>query len=128
MAEALRALPCLLPTISDNQEASVTGVAAEFPRSPRRYCANQFADLGSPFVHAGSLSSPELRRFGWPASSRTSQEIRTIADVILPFPATLIIFSHVVMNVQDDFSFVLLHLPVTHRLPPMSRTADRGQP
>jgi len=49
--------------ISDKQDAFVTGVAAEFPGVPHRYCANHFLrDLAKPVSEADSHAKVQMRR------------------------------------------------------------------
>jgi hypothetical protein len=49
--------------LSDKQDAFVTGVAAEFPGVPHRYCANHFLrDLAKPVLEADSQAKVEMRK------------------------------------------------------------------
>jgi hypothetical protein len=49
--------------VSDKQDAFVTGVAAEFPGVPHRYCANHFLrDLARPVLEADSHAKVQMRR------------------------------------------------------------------
>src|SRR6478735_5530715 len=49
--------------ISDKQDAFVTGVAAEFPGVPHRYCDNHFLrDLAKPVLEADSHAKVQMRR------------------------------------------------------------------
>jgi hypothetical protein len=49
--------------ISDKQDAFVTGVAAEFPGVPHRYCDNHFLrDLAKPVSEADSHAKVQMRR------------------------------------------------------------------
>jgi hypothetical protein len=49
--------------ISDRQDAFVTGIAAEFPGVPHRYCANHFLrDLAKPVLEADSHAKVQMRR------------------------------------------------------------------
>src|SRR5271168_1830862 len=49
--------------ISDKQDAFVTGIAAEFPGVPHRYCANHFLrDLAKPVLEADSHAKVQMRR------------------------------------------------------------------
>ena len=49
--------------ISDKQDAFVTGIAAEFPAAPHRYCANHFLrDLAKPVLEADSHAKVRMRR------------------------------------------------------------------
>jgi hypothetical protein len=48
--------------LSDKQDALVTGIAAEFPGVPHRYCANHFLrDLAKPMLEADSHAKVQLR-------------------------------------------------------------------
>jgi hypothetical protein len=49
--------------ISDKQDAFVTGIAAEFPGVPHRYCANHFLrDLAQPVLEADSHAKVQMRK------------------------------------------------------------------
>jgi hypothetical protein len=49
--------------ISDKQDAFVTGIAAEFPGVPHRYCDNHFLrDLAKPVLERDSHSKVQMRR------------------------------------------------------------------
>ncbi|HEY2565263.1 MAG TPA: hypothetical protein VGI44_16245 [Acidimicrobiales bacterium] len=49
--------------VSDKQDAFVTGIAAEFPDVPHRYCANHFLrDLAKPVLEADSHAKVQMRR------------------------------------------------------------------
>jgi hypothetical protein len=49
--------------ISDKQEAFVTGIAAEFPGVPHRYCSNHFLrDLAKPVLEADSHAKVQMRK------------------------------------------------------------------
>jgi hypothetical protein len=49
--------------MSDKQDAFVTGIAAEFPDVPHRYCAHHFLrDLAKPVLKAGSHAKVQLRK------------------------------------------------------------------
>jgi hypothetical protein len=49
--------------ISDKQDAFVTGIAAEFPAVPHRYCDNHFLrDLAKPVLEADSHAKVQMRR------------------------------------------------------------------
>ena len=49
--------------VSDKQDAFVTGIAAEFPGVPHRYCANHFLrDLAKPILEADSQAKVQMRR------------------------------------------------------------------
>ena len=48
--------------LSDKQDAFVTGIAAEFPGVPHRYCANHFLrDLAKPMLEADSHAKVQMR-------------------------------------------------------------------
>lgn len=48
--------------VSDKQDAFVTGIAAEFPGVPHRYCANHFLrDLAKPALEADSHAKVQMR-------------------------------------------------------------------
>jgi hypothetical protein len=49
--------------LSDRQDAFVTGIAAEFPDVPHRYCANHFLrDLAKPVLEADSHAKVQMRK------------------------------------------------------------------
>jgi hypothetical protein len=49
--------------ISDRQDAFVTGIAAEFPDTPHRYCGNHFLrDVAKPVLEADSHAKVQMRR------------------------------------------------------------------
>src|SRR3954468_13309123 len=49
--------------LSDKQDAFVTGIAAEFPEVPHRYCDNHFLrDLAKPVLEADSHAKVHMRR------------------------------------------------------------------
>jgi hypothetical protein len=49
--------------ISDKQDAFVTGIAAEFPAVPHRYCDNHFLrDLAKPVLEADSHAKVAMRK------------------------------------------------------------------
>jgi hypothetical protein len=49
--------------ISDKQDAFVTGIRAEFPGVPHRYCANHFLrDLAKPILEADSHAKVQMRK------------------------------------------------------------------
>ncbi|MCI0492639.1 MAG: transposase [Planctomycetes bacterium] len=49
--------------LSDRQDAFVTGIAAEFPGTPHRYCANHFLrDMAKPVLDADSHAKVEMRK------------------------------------------------------------------
>ena len=49
--------------ISDRQDAFVTGIAAEFPDVPHRYCDNHFLrDVAKPVLEADSHAKVRMRK------------------------------------------------------------------
>jgi len=49
--------------LSDKQDAFVTGIAAEFPGVPHRYCVNHFLrDLAKPVLEADSQAKVQMRK------------------------------------------------------------------
>jgi hypothetical protein len=49
--------------LSDKQDAFVSGIAAEFPGVPHRYCSNHFVrDLAKPMLEADSHAKVQMRR------------------------------------------------------------------
>src|SRR5262249_27966983 len=49
--------------LSDSQDAFVTGIAAEFPDVPHRYCANHFLrDVAQPVLEADSHAKVQMRK------------------------------------------------------------------
>lgn len=49
--------------LSDRQDAFVTGIAAEFPDTPHRYCNNHFLrDVAKPVLEADSHAKVQMRR------------------------------------------------------------------
>ena len=49
--------------LSDRQDAFVTGIAAEFPDVPHRYCANHFLrDVARPVLEADSHAKVRMRK------------------------------------------------------------------
>ncbi len=49
--------------LSDKQDAFVTGIAAEFPEVPHRYCANHFLrDVAKPVLEADSHAKVRMRK------------------------------------------------------------------
>ena len=62
--------------ISDKQDAFVTGIAAEFPDVPHRYCDNHFLrDVAQPVLEADSHAKVQMRR--------KVRGLRTIEQAIL---------------------------------------------
>jgi len=62
--------------LSDKQDAFVTGIAAEFPEVPHRYCVNHFLrDLAKPMLEADSHAKVTMRR--------TVRGLRTIEREVL---------------------------------------------
>ncbi len=65
--------------ISDKQEAFVTGIAAEFPDVPHRYCDNHFLrDLAKPVLDADSHAKVQMRK--------KVRGLRTIEQAVLKRP------------------------------------------
>ena len=49
--------------LSDRQDAFVTGIAAEFPDVPHRYCENHFLrDVAKPVLEADSHTKVQMRK------------------------------------------------------------------
>ena len=49
--------------VSDKQDAFVTGIAAEFPEVPHRYCDNHFLrDAAKPVLDADSHAKVQMRK------------------------------------------------------------------
>src|SRR3954454_10314534 len=49
--------------LSDRQDAFVTGIAAEFPEVPHRYCQNHFLrDVAKPVLEADSHAKVQMRK------------------------------------------------------------------
>ena len=61
--------------LSDRQDAFVTGIAAEFPEVPHRYCDNHFLrDVAKPVLEADSHAKVQMRQQGtWPAEDRAGR-------------------------------------------------------
>lgn len=60
-AEALG--PPVVLWLSDRQDAFVTGIAAEFPEVPHRYCQNHFLrDVAKPVLEADSHAKVQMRK------------------------------------------------------------------
>jgi hypothetical protein len=65
--------------MSDKQEAFVTGIAAEFPDVPHRYCDNHFLrDLAKPVLEADSHAKVQMRK--------KVRGLRTIEQAVLRRP------------------------------------------
>jgi hypothetical protein len=65
--------------LSDKQDAFVTGIAAEFPDVPHRYCGNHFLrDLAQPVTDADSHAKVQMRR--------KVRGLRTIEQAVLARP------------------------------------------
>jgi hypothetical protein len=65
--------------LSDKQDAFVTGIAAEFPDVPHRYCDNHFLrDLAKPVLDADSRSKVQMRQ--------KVRGLRTIEQAVLARP------------------------------------------
>jgi hypothetical protein len=66
--------------LSDKQDAFVTGIAAEFPGTPHRYCENHFLrDLAKPVLEADSRAKVAMRR--------KIRGLRTVEREVLPASA-----------------------------------------
>jgi hypothetical protein len=67
--------------LSDKQDAFVTGIAAEFPEVPHRYCDNHFLrDLAQPVLEADSHAKVQMRK--------KVRGLRTIEQAVLARPKT----------------------------------------
>jgi hypothetical protein len=67
--------------LSDRQDAFVTGIAAEFPEVPHRYCANHFLrDVAKPVLEADSHAKVQMRR--------KVRGLRTIEQAVLAAQAS----------------------------------------
>ena len=65
--------------VSDQQDAFVTGIAAEFPDVPHRYCDNHFLrDLAKPVTEADSHAKVQMRK--------KVRGLRTIEQAVLQRP------------------------------------------
>src|SRR3954464_9197306 len=65
--------------LSDKQDAFVTGIAAEFPEVPHRYCDNHFLrDLARPVTEADSHAKVQMRK--------KVRGLRTIEQAVLARP------------------------------------------
>jgi hypothetical protein len=65
--------------LSDKQDAFVTGIAAEFPEVPHRYCDNHFLrDLAQPVLEADSHAKVQMRK--------KVRGLRTIEQAVLARP------------------------------------------
>lgn len=68
--------------LSDRQDAFVTGVAAEFPEVPHRYCQNHFLrDVAKPVLEADSHAKVQMRK--------KVRGLRTIEQSVLQRQASL---------------------------------------
>ena len=68
--------------LSDCQDAFVTGIAAEFPDVPHRYCANHFLrDVAKPVLEADSHAKVQMRK--------KVRGLRTIEQFVLQRRASL---------------------------------------
>src|SRR6478609_967735 len=68
--------------ISDKQDAFVTGIAAEFPDVPHRYCDNHFLrDVAKPVLEADSHAKVQMRK--------KVRGLRTIEQTVLERQASL---------------------------------------
>jgi hypothetical protein len=67
--------------LSDKQDAFVTGIAAEFPEVPHRYCDNHFLrDLAKPVLEADSHAKVQMRK--------KVRGLRAIEQAVLARPKT----------------------------------------
>jgi hypothetical protein len=67
--------------VSDRQDAFVTGIAAEFPDVPHRYCANHFLrDVAKPVLEADSHAKVQMRK--------KVRGLRQIEQAVLQRPST----------------------------------------
>ena len=65
--------------LSDRQDAFVTGIAAEFPEVPHRYCDNHFLrDVAQPVLEADSHAKVQMRK--------KVRGLRTIEQAVLARP------------------------------------------
>jgi len=65
--------------LSDKQDAFVTGIAAEFPEVPHRYCDNHFLrDVAKPVLEADSQAKVQMRK--------KVRGLRTIEQAVLARP------------------------------------------
>jgi hypothetical protein len=65
--------------LSDKQDAFVTGIAAEFPEVPQRYCDNHFLrDVAQPVLEADSQAKVQMRK--------KVRGLRTIEQAVLARP------------------------------------------
>jgi hypothetical protein len=68
--------------LSDRQDAFVTGIAAEFPEVPHRYCQNHFLrDVAKPVLEADSHAKVQMRK--------KVRGLRTIEQSVLQHRASL---------------------------------------
>ena len=79
--------------LSDKQDAFVTGIAAEFPGVPHRYCVHHcLRDLAKPMLDADSHAKVKMRRTvrGWRAIEREVLQLRrpTAAPAVAPAATT----------------------------------------
>ena len=90
--------------LSDRQDAFVTGIAAEFPDVPHRYCDNHFLrDLAKPVTEADSHAKVQMRK--------KVRGLRTIEQAVLARPKA---------ETKDDLTSEAAATAVT-----ASATADR---
>ena len=90
--------------LSDRQDAFVTGIAAEFPDVPHRYCDNHFLrDLAKPVTEADSHAKVQMRK--------KVRGLRTIEQAVLARPKA---------ETKDDLTPEAAETTVT-----ASATADR---
>src|SRR5712691_8502854 len=80
--------------LSDKQDAFVTGIAAEFPGVPHRYCVNHFLrDVAKPMLDADSHAKVKMRRTvrGWRTIEREvlQQRRRSAGETPAVAPVTV---------------------------------------
>jgi hypothetical protein len=108
--------------ISDKQDAFITGIAAEFPGVPHRYCANHFLrDLAQPVLEADSHAKVKMRKKvrGLRAIERGAlnsrhQDAEAPTEVLrVPEPATEVVLDYcaAVRGVLNDDQGGPLHPP-----------------
>jgi hypothetical protein len=108
--------------ISDKQDAFVTGIAAEFPGVPHRYCTNHFLrDLAKPVLEADSHAKVQMRKKvrGLRAIERAAldqrpQDTEAPTEVLRgPEPATEVVLDYcaAVRGILNDDQGGPLHPP-----------------
>jgi len=101
--------------LSDKQDAFVTGIAAEFPGVPHRYCVNHFLrDLAKPMLEADSHAKVKMRS--------TVRGLRTIEREVLqqrrPIAAEAPAVAPVAMTPADESPAVVPTAPPPGTQPP----------